>query len=131
MLIVNCFTEKSVSASRKDSTSIACYQLENIKDAKKFGVISIDENNKIINIEEKPREPKSNLVVTGIYIIKKEDIKKMLEFLEISRKEGRLNPSFSLTFFMIDLYKKQSVFAFPFQGEWIDIGSLEDYEKVK
>jgi glucose-1-phosphate thymidylyltransferase len=116
---------------QKQSNCLACYQLQNIKDAKKFGIIDLDENNKIIDIEEKPQEPKTDLLVTGIYIIKRQDIEKLRKFYEDSKEKSKLNPSHSITHFFQDLYKKQDVFALPFSGEWCDIGNLEDYEKVK
>ena len=63
--------------------------------------------------------------------IKKEDIPKLKEFFKKSEKEGKLNPGFGLTHFIQDIYKKQPVYAFPFSGQWIDIGNIDDYERAK
>jgi glucose-1-phosphate thymidylyltransferase len=117
--------------NKKQTSCLACYELKNKEDAKKFGIVEINQDNKIVSIEEKPQESKSNLAVTGIYIIKKQDLDKIKEFYEKSKEEGKLTPSYSITFFIIDLFKNQDVYAFPFSGEWIDIGSMDDYERVK
>ncbi|MBU0614822.1 MAG: NTP transferase domain-containing protein [Nanoarchaeota archaeon] len=42
--------------------------LKEVKNAKRFGVATVDSNNKVIEIEEKPKEPKTNLAVTGLYL---------------------------------------------------------------
>ena len=115
----------------KKATCLACYEIKDPEDVKKFGIVTIDKNKKIIKTEEKPEKSDSNLAVTGIYIIKKEDIPKLREFYKKSKEEKKLNPGWGLTYFIKDLYKTQEVYAFPFSGDWIDIGSKEDYEKVK
>ncbi|MFH1823233.1 MAG: nucleotidyltransferase family protein [archaeon] len=118
-------------ANQKQTTCLACYQLDNKEGAKKFGVIETDQNFKILYIEEKPENPKSNLVATGIYFIKKQDIPKLKQYNKKLDEAGELNPSKNITHFIKEIYKDQDIFAFPFKGQWADIGTKEDYEKLK
>ncbi|MBW1940411.1 MAG: glucose-1-phosphate thymidylyltransferase RfbA [Deltaproteobacteria bacterium] len=50
--------------SKKEGATVFGYW---VKDPKRYGVVSFDESNKAVNIEEKPKNPKSNYAVTGLY----------------------------------------------------------------
>jgi len=52
------------AASRNSGASVFGYQ---VKDPGRFGVVAFDENQKAINLEEKPEKPRSNFAVTGLY----------------------------------------------------------------
>lgn len=52
------------AASRPSGATVFGYQ---VKDPERFGVVTFDKNRRVINIEEKPANPQSNMAVTGLY----------------------------------------------------------------
>jgi len=62
----NCF-EDDISEDIKNFKNGATIFLKEVDNAERFGVAEI-KGNKVISIEEKPKNPKSNLAVTGLYI---------------------------------------------------------------
>lgn len=52
------------AAAKTDGATLFAYQVD---DPRPFGVVEYDKNNKIVSIEEKPENPKSNFALTGLY----------------------------------------------------------------
>lgn len=59
--------EKEVNQFEKSNQLECMLFLKEVPDPERFGVADIDDNGTIIKIEEKPKNPKSNLCVTGLY----------------------------------------------------------------
>lgn len=93
--------------------------------ASRMAVACVDNNNIITNLEEKPIIPKSNLGIWAIYIYQKDTINLIHQYLN----EGN-NPDAPGNFLSY-LYKKKPVKVFMFEGNCIDIGTIEDYNKIK
>ncbi len=58
----------NIANSRKDGATVFAYQ---VKDPERYGVVNFDKSNNIIDIEEKPINPQSNFVITGLYFYDK------------------------------------------------------------
>ena len=103
---------------------LAVYNVEDIDKAKRFGVVTVDENWKIINMQEKPKIPESSLISTATYIFTK-DTKKMLEEYLAGMKNHD-----SLGYFFSWLSENYEVYAYPYKGLWKDIGNLNEYREL-
>ena len=105
----------------ENEARIAVREVESVHEAKQFGAIEIDKNNKkVIGFEEKPVEPRSTLVSTGFMSIGK-------NFLPILVDYAKKAPDALGGIFPELLRLEKDVFAVSAPGEWFDIGSFETY----
>lgn len=93
-------------------------------DLSKFGIACIDDNCRVVKFEEKPEQPKSNLVSTAIYAIPRKDIGLISEYLR-----GKNNPD-TVGYFISWLHATEPVYGFIFRNKWFDIGSFESYREA-
>lgn len=94
------------------------------KEASKFGIMKCDIGNRIIEFEEKPRKPKSNLASMGIYIFNMSFIKKYLEQDEQNQKSEH---DFGKNVIPAMVQAGEAVYAYTYQGYWKDVGTIESY----
>ena len=84
----------------------------------------LDENDKIINIEEKPQFPKSNTAVFANYIYTKDTVRLFETYI------GEGNKPDAPGYFLEWLYNRKDVYGFKFDAECYDIGTPSSYEEV-
>jgi len=59
---------KKVIDLHTDSNAAATLHIEKHENPQRFGVVEIDDNDNVISVEEKPKNPKSNYVISGFYV---------------------------------------------------------------
>ena len=62
---------KSIAEFEKKGKGAKILAMEMPTDSKQYGVVEVDKEGKVLSIEEKPQNPKSNLAQTGIYMYDK------------------------------------------------------------
>jgi len=93
-----------------------------MKDASRFGIMNTDKNDRIIEFDEKPAEPKSNLASMGIYIFDWSRLRSML--LSNYTKDGEM-VDFGKHVIPSYLESGDNVFAYRFSGYWKDVGTID------
>ena len=90
-------------------------------EANRFGIIVLDDNNRVIAFEEKPSQPKSNLASMGIYIFNK-DI--LCEVLEDAHRRGLQDFGSQI---IPEAIAKYQIYGYKYKGYWRDVGTIEAY----
>lgn len=105
----------------KNKNYIGVYE---VPDPRRFGVVVLG-NDRIVDVEEKPEKPKTNLIICGIYYISK--IEKLFSALrEIKRKNIKTKGEYQLTDALQILLKKTGDF-YPLKvKKWLDTGTLNE-----
>jgi len=112
------FTEKGTSI-------IMCHNEPSIPALQRTGVVCLDENNKVLLMEEKPKEPKSNWAVPPFYIYSRKD----LPLIKTCIEHGcGFDAPGNLAHFLCE---QSTMHAYPMPGKRIDIGNLEIYNRLK
>lgn len=113
------------ASKRTDAISIAVYDIKDRALAKNFGVVTLDNDKRMVGFEEKPENPGSTLISTGIYYFPKNKVPLLKKYVTIQDK--KLDAP---GYFMGWAVKNDKVCGFAFREDWYDIGSVESYRKA-
>ena len=120
-LLFFSFQEFVDFALQKGTSCIMCHEQPSIEKLQRTGVIVMDEQNKVQNMEEKPQQPKSHWAVPPFYIYLKKDLDLVKQ--SVANGCGKDAPG-NLAHYMVE---KTTMHAWPMSAGRFDIGSLDTY----
>lgn len=106
----------------KQESVVALYDvLDKSIAAGKYGVVELDDKNKVIEIEEKPEEPKTSIVSTACYIFSKDVVLGLVDHL----KEEKLD---NIGDFIKWIVENKELYGIVYKEKWFDIGTKDQLE---
>ena len=123
-ILMFSFQEFVDFAKEKDSSCIMCHEQPSIERLQRTGVVVLDEDNRVLNMEEKPQVPKSHWAVPPFYIYLKKDLD--LVRGSVQNGCGKDAPG-NLAHYMVE---QTTVHAWQMTAGRFDIGSLDTYKEA-
>lgn len=120
-LLFFSFQEFVDFAKQKQTSCIMCHEQPSIEKLQRTGVVEIDENHRVLNMEEKPQQPKSHWAVPPFYIYVEKDLDLIRHSVENGC--GKDAPG-NLAHYMVE---HTTMHAWPMTAGRFDIGSLDTY----
>ncbi len=111
-------------AKEKQTSCIMCHEQPDIDKLRRTGVILVDEEMKVLDMEEKPKHPKSRWAVPPFYIYLKKDLDLIRHSVENGC--GKDAPG-NLAHYMVS---RTVIHAWPMNGGRFDIGSIDTYKEA-
>ncbi len=124
----NLFSEKLGEFGKycqsKNAPVLGLYDVGSLEQAKKYGVVSVDSEERLAKFEEKPQQPESTLIGIALYYYPKATLPLVDKYIKDGNnpdQPGRL---------VQWLYPQQPVYTWTVPGIWYDIGSKETLEEA-
>ncbi|HZX20886.1 MAG TPA: glucose-1-phosphate adenylyltransferase [Clostridia bacterium] len=94
------------------------------REAYKFGILNVDSDNKVVEFDEKPKNPRNNMASMGIYIFNWDILK---YYLKKDDKNRRSEHDFGKNVLPLMLNEGNKMYAWVFKGYWKDVGTIRSY----
>lgn len=117
-------------AQEQDAPVIACYEVGTTKEATAFGVVGVDDEQRVTTFVEKPNNPPSRLVSTLFYYFPESSMDLFDRYVaahgdsdaDYLDEPGRL---------IEWAHDRETLYAYAFDGEWHDIGTPQNYLRAQ
>jgi glucose-1-phosphate thymidylyltransferase len=87
--------------------------------AKRYGIVEVDSDDRVVGFVEKPENPPTTLCATATYLYERDHLRLVERYLD----EG--NPTDQPGNYIAWLHKREPVYAYRFAGQWYDIGDAK------
>lgn len=104
---------------------ICAHTVDDIHTLQRMGVAILDASGRVLDMEEKPQHPKSNIAVDPFYIYRRDTLPLFDTYIDEGNKPDAPG------YFPSWLHKRKEVYAFCFHGECYDIGTPDSYAYVQ
>ncbi len=115
----------SFARSKAPAVTLGSYALADPSLACRYGVLTVEASGRVLQFEEKPTRPTSSSISTAVYFFPRKAVGWVLEYV------GSVAAADSLGVFIRWLIARESVFAYPFQGPWFDVGDIDSYTQAE
>ena len=115
--------DKMLNFHKKNNADCTIAVIEvTLQEAKRFGIMNTDADNRIFEFEEKPAKPKSTKASMGVYIFNKDVL---FEYLKADEEDKKSSKDFGKNIIPAMLRDGKRMFAYGFSGYWKDVGTID------
>ncbi len=107
-----------------DADATVCTIRVPIEEASRYGIMTIDDRYRVTDFVEKPSTPPGNLASMGVYLFRLEVLDRLLR-ADAARSTSSHDFGKDIIPRMIE--DQMRVFAYPFAGYWVDVGTVDAY----
>lgn len=106
-------------------TAIGLYEVSDMELVKKYSVVELDSDKRVVSFEEKPRNPATNLAAICLYLFPGEKLGRIREYME----KGN-NPD-APGYYIKWLSENDRVYGAVLKGRWLDIGDFKSLDEAR
>jgi glucose-1-phosphate adenylyltransferase len=108
----------------KGADATVCTIRVPLDEASRFGILDVDDDYRVTDFVEKPADPPGNLASMGVYIFSYPALERAIQ---LDQEDSSSNHDFGRDIVPRMLGEKMNVFAYPYGGYWVDVGTIDAF----